>query len=135
MEVPMSRKIKRLVVLTAVLVLSAAGQAHAISWVLALPPIKDKPDTSASDQTPDWIRDRLDRGAEVTQWQQGQVFPGGQACEDTRLKAQEDYGAAVRSVDPAQASDEQKERLLQLARRAFARCVPAFAFPERETRR
>ncbi|HEX9124758.1 MAG TPA: hypothetical protein VF948_00055 [Methylomirabilota bacterium] len=130
----MSPTIRRLAVLGALLVLPVAGQAQAVSWVLALPPIKDKPGESAPNRPHDPIRDRLDTAAAVVQWEQAQVFADGAVCEDARLQALAAYDAEVRSVDPDKASGAEKERVLHLAQRAFARCVPAFAFSGRDAR-
>jgi hypothetical protein len=128
----MSRAIRRLALLGACVLLPAAGQAQQMSWVLALPPLRDEPGPSAAHEVHDAIRDRLDTDAAVTRWQQAQVFDGGSACEDARLQALADYDAAVRSVDPDKASGDEKERLVRLAQRAFGRCVPAFAFSGRD---
>jgi hypothetical protein len=129
-----ARRFRRLALLGACALLPAAGQAQQMSWVLALPPLRDEPGSSAAHQVHDAIRDQLDTDAAVTLWHKAQVFDDGGACEDARLQALTDYDAAVRSVEPDKVSGDEKERLVRLARRAFGRCVPAVAFSGRDPR-
>jgi hypothetical protein len=132
--VSVSRAIRRLALLGACVLLPVTGQAQQMSWVLAVPPLRDEPAPSAARQAHDAFRDRLDTDAAVTLWQKAQVFDGGAACEDARLQALADYDAAVRSADPDKVSGDEKERLVRLAQRAFGRCVPALAFSGRDPR-
>lgn len=111
----------------AVICLALAAPAGAVSWVLALPPVKANPQASTDDPRAT-VRDHLDQKAPVHEWRQGEVFDSGEACENARLSAIKAFDDAAESADGAQPSGEQLQRLNDLGLRAFGRCVPALAF-------
>jgi hypothetical protein len=110
---------------------TSVAQASA-SWILALPPVKARPQTG-DDKITDAARsitDTLDRQAVITEWSRGETFDGPEACEDARLSHLKTFDDAVEATDGGHLSDADRQRLTALAREAFGRCVPTFAFSD-----
>jgi hypothetical protein len=116
-----------LVTLALAAALVAPAPASAMSWVLALPPLKTPP--PAADTTPRaLVESTLDRSAPITRWRAGQTFTSGAACEDQRLAALKRFDDAVNAAGDGTPSAETLQRLTQLGESAYGRCVPGFAF-------
>jgi hypothetical protein len=111
------------------LTLAALRPALAGGWVLALPPSKDT--VPAGRDPRKVVGEALDRDAPITDWSRGLAYASGEACEDARLQAITDFDGAAEALGGRDLSSKDRAQLMTLGRRAFGRCVPAFAFDER----
>jgi hypothetical protein len=104
----------------------APPPAYALAWVLALPPSKE---AAAPDHDPRRvIRKGVDREAPITAWRRGPSYDSGEACEDARLQAIQDFDRAAEALDDREPSADEWRRLRALGEHAFGRCVPSSAF-------
>ena len=116
-----------------VLALAAAAlvlprPASALSWILALPPAKGTVAVGSDPRKA--VAEALDRDAPITSWARGIEFATGSACEEARLQAIKDFGGAAEALAGRAPSSAERANLATLGRRAFGRCVPAFAFED-----
>lgn len=115
------------------LVLAWATVAGASSpWVLAMPPLKpmEGGGVPATDDPARTIAGALSREAPITEWTRAQTFDEADACEDERLSRIKAFDDAIQAAGSGPFSDPERKRLTALAREAFSRCVPAFAFSD-----
>ncbi len=105
--------------------LAAPPRASAMSWMLALPPLKPTPPATTGPRAT--VEAELDRTAPVTAWRPGQTFDSGAACEENRLAALKRFDEAVGAAGDGTPSPETMQRLTRLGETAYGRCVPAFA--------
>jgi len=110
----------------AAMALVMPASAPAVDWVLALPPSKDT--VPAGRDPRKAVGGAFDRDAPITSWSRGPAYESGAACEDARLQAIRDFDAAAEGQGDREPSSEERTQLATAGRRAFGRCVPAFAF-------